>query len=235
MLEINKIYQKDGLEELRKLPNDYFDLTITDPPYGIGKMVSGTMSKARLHKTRYDEFEDSEEYVKDVIIPIIKECIRVSKRVIITPGSKCMMLYPKPSSFGCLFSNSAKGMQLWGSMDSQPILYYGRPFDIGKRIHRCSFEVYEQPSCKEHPCSKPIKLWHKIIKLRTKENDLVLDPFMGSGTTAVACKQLRRNFIGFEISKKYCELAKKRLFQSNLLNEFKDIEQKKLKTKSREQ
>jgi len=179
-------------------------------------MVSGTMSKERLHKTRYDEFEDSEEYVKDVVIPIVRECIRVSERTIITPGSRCMLYYPKPTSFGCLHSESAKGMQMWGSMDAQPIFYYGRPFDIGKRIHRCSFKMNEQPSCKEHPCSKPIKLWKKIIEIRSKEGDLILDPFMGSGTTAVACKQLYRNYIGFEISKKYCEIAKRRLEQSVL-------------------
>ena len=214
---INKIICGDCLGIMKEIPDKSVDLVLTDPPYGIGKMVSGTMSKKRLHKTRYDCFEDSEEYVKSLCVPAIKECIRIADRVILTPGSRCMHFYPRPDSFGCLFSNSAKGMQLWGSMDSQPIFYYGRPFDIGKRIHRCSYQVYEQPSCKEHPCSKPIKLWEKIISLRSKEGDTILDPFLGSGTTAVAAQNLHRNFIGIEISPEYCKIAKQRLRQKPLL------------------
>jgi site-specific DNA-methyltransferase (adenine-specific) len=208
---INKIICGDSLKILKNIPDKSVDLVLTDPPYGIGKMVSGTMSKKRLHKSQYDVFEDSEEYVKNICVPIIKECIRIAHRVILTPGSKCMMLYPKSNSFGCLFFPAATGMQLWGSMDSQPIFYYGKPYDIGKRIHRCSYEVYERPSCKEHPCSKPINLWKTIIEKRTKENDIVLDPFLGSGTTAVACKSLGRRYIGIEISPKYCEIAKARV------------------------
>ena len=214
---INKIICGDCLEVMKEMPDKCVDMILTDPPYGIGKMVSGSMSKARLHKTRYDCFEDSEEYVKNVCVPAIKECIRVAHRVIFTPGSRCMMYYPKPDSFGCFFSNSAQGMQVWGSMDAQPIFYYGRPFDIGKRIHHCSYVMNEQPSCKEHPCSKPLRVWEKIIFDRSKENDIIFDPFLGSGTTAVAAKHLKRNFIGIEISSYYCKIAEERLRQDILL------------------
>jgi site-specific DNA-methyltransferase (adenine-specific) len=51
----------------------------------------------------------------------------------------------------------------------------------------------------------------RIILLTTEENDLVCDPFMGSGTTALACKEIKRNYIGFEISREYCDIADKRL------------------------
>lgn len=71
---------------------------------------------------------------------------------------------------------------------------------------------------KEHPAQHPIKLVTRCIGFVTQENEIVLDMFMGSGTTAVACKQLNRNFIGFEISKKYIEIANKRLQQDNLQN-----------------
>ncbi len=64
----------------------------------------------------------------------------------------------------------------------------------------------------KHPCSKPVDLW-QLVMLRgsINNNDLILDPFLGSGTTAVACKQLSRKFIGIEISEKYCAIAKERL------------------------
>jgi len=62
-----------------------------------------------------------------------------------------------------------------------------------------------------HSTQKPISLMMHIIKTATDENKIILDPFMGSGTTAVACKKLNRRFIGFEISPEYCEIANKRL------------------------
>ena len=69
---------------------------------------------------------------------------------------------------------------------------------------------------KVHPCQMPLKLIRRIIKFSSDEGDLILDPFMGSGTTAVAAKQLNRNFIGFELSQEYVDIANKRLQQENL-------------------
>ncbi len=69
-----------------------------------------------------------------------------------------------------------------------------------------------------HPTVKPIDLIRNIVKASSNEGDLVLDCFMGSGTTAVACKQLNRNFIGFEISRKYCDIINERLSQGVLLS-----------------
>jgi site-specific DNA-methyltransferase (adenine-specific) len=62
-----------------------------------------------------------------------------------------------------------------------------------------------------HKTQKPLGLIKELISLTTKKGDLVLDPFMGSGTTAVACKELGRDFIGFEISDEYCNHAEKRI------------------------
>jgi DNA modification methylase len=67
-----------------------------------------------------------------------------------------------------------------------------------------------------HPTQKPVKLFERIITASSNKGDVVLDPFMGSGTTAVACKQLGRNFIGFEISQEYVDIANKRLEQGVL-------------------
>lgn len=62
-----------------------------------------------------------------------------------------------------------------------------------------------------HPTQKPVPLFRRIIEVSTNEGDTILDPFIGSGTTAVACKQLNRNFIGIEISPDYCKIAEERL------------------------
>jgi DNA modification methylase len=62
-----------------------------------------------------------------------------------------------------------------------------------------------------HPCPVPVQLIERIIKLTTNEGDLIVDPFMGSGTTAIACMNTNRRFIGFEINKDYFEEANKRI------------------------
>ena len=67
-----------------------------------------------------------------------------------------------------------------------------------------------------HPTQKPLKLFEFLVKASSNENDIVLDPFIGSGTTGVACKNLNRNFIGVELSEEYCQIAKKRLAQQQL-------------------
>jgi len=66
---------------------------------------------------------------------------------------------------------------------------------------------------KLHPCQMPLKLITRIIKFASKENDIILDPFLGSGTTALVCKRTGRNFIGCDISPKYVEMAGRRLAQ----------------------
>jgi DNA modification methylase len=77
------------------------------------------------------------------------------------------------------------------------------------------------PRKDQHPTEKPVELMARFIKYHTEKNDIVLDPFLGSGTTAVACKLLNRRFIGIEISPEYCKIAQDRvdrtLYQPDLL------------------
>ena len=211
------IYNADCLDILPKIPEKSVDLVLTDPPYGIGQMRTGGITKHRLHKTKYSKFEDNPEYVKRVCVPAIEICIRKFGRVIVTSGYNCLKYYPDWDGMGCIYMPATVSMQLWGSGDFQPILYYGRPFDIGKRIHKCSYSLSEPPSCKDHPCAKPFKLWKKILSNRSQDDSIILDPFLGSGTTAIAAKQLGRQFIGIEIEEKYCEIAVQRLQQEMLL------------------
>jgi DNA modification methylase len=67
---------------------------------------------------------------------------------------------------------------------------------------------------KLHPCNMPVRLAERIIKCSSNEGDIVLDPFVGSGTTAVACKKLNRHYIGIDINPDFCEMALKRLAET---------------------
>jgi len=75
--------------------------------------------------------------------------------------------------------------------------------DVWTDIHRIKHNKYRD----EHPCQLPVHLLERIILMTTDEGDIVLDPFMGTGTTAIAAKRLGRNFIGFELDNNYVEIA----------------------------
>ena len=67
------------------------------------------------------------------------------------------------------------------------------------------------PSADQHPTEKPINLFGHFIELHSQKGEVILDPFLGSGTTAVACERLGRNWIGIEIDPEYCKIAEKRV------------------------
>ncbi len=79
--------------------------------------------------------------------------------------------------------------------------------DVWTDIHRIKHNKYRD----EHPCQLPIHLLERIILMSTDESDVVLDPFMGTGTTAIAAKRLGRNYIGFELDNKYVSIANDKL------------------------
>ena len=81
--------------------------------------------------------------------------------------------------------------------------------------HNNVWRSQERNNGKQHPTQKPNDLMERIIKTSSREGDIVLDPFMGSGTTAIACISTNRNYIGFELDKHYCEIAEERIQKTN--------------------
>ena len=77
--------------------------------------------------------------------------------------------------------------------------------------------------CGWHPTTKNLDILQRIIKAYTNENDLVLDPFMGSGSTAIACKLSNRDYIGCELDKEYITKARKRIKSYDRINTLTEI------------
>lgn len=124
------IWHGDCREIIPTLPK--VDLVLTDPPYGVkGDQNSATAKRlpwsitGSRKKNDYGEFEDSVEYVRDVVVPAFQTSLAISSRAILTPGNRCLTLYPMPDSFGCFYQPASIGLQRWGRADSQPIFYYG--------------------------------------------------------------------------------------------------------------
>lgn len=189
-----------------------FDVTITDPPYGINGSPSHL--KAGGSKGDYDSklFEDSPAYVVDVVIPTLNEVRRLVPRAVLTPGQVNIHKYPEPQHIGVFYYPASTSISRWGMRLWQPIFYYGKdPYP--NQLKSDSRVCYDSDRETEHPCPKPIGSWKWLVARGSLPDETILDPFMGSGTTLRAAKDLGRRAIGIEIEEKYCEIAAKRLSQ----------------------
>jgi len=188
------------LEVMKWIPDKSIDLVLTDPPYGIG--------------LNYGNYIDTEDNLKKLIKQFIPELLRIGKVIALTPGNKNIYFYPKPDWILSWIVPQGTGLSKWGFICWHAILVYGKdPYLVNKLGSRPDIiQSNFLKSSKNHPCSKPINIWKKILeRCSVKNNDIILDPFLGSGTTAVACKSLGRRYIGIEISPEYCEIARKRV------------------------
>lgn len=214
------IYHGDSSKVLQELGEPLFDLTLTDPPYGIGGGTGGTSrqrGRGRYTGTFTAE-DDTPDYIRYIVVPIINTCIRISRNTILTPGNKNLCCYPQPVSFGCFYQPAAGGAQRHGWADSQPIFYYGESPTQGVSLSACSFTVRKSDQTNNgHPCPKPYGIWARLLaKGIDGWSGPILDPFMGSGTTLRAAKDLGKPAVGIEVDERYCEIAAERLSQEVL-------------------
>lgn len=242
--ELNKIYCMDCLEGLKKIPDNSVDLVITSPPYNIGgnNMTSYERSNG-ITKSKYNQIEDKmnvEEYFC-FLKNVIKECLRTSRYTFfnITPLSA-----NKSAVFRLIgeYYNNIKEIIIWnkeygiptienGVMNSayEFIIVFSNEEGAKRKFYHHNFikgninnvfkfkKKMKEETQKEHSAIFPIALPREFIKLFTNEGEIVMDIFMGSGSTAFASKQLGRKFIGFEINPEYCKIAEKRLAQEVLI------------------
>lgn len=210
------IFCGDCLEVMPRL-DMVFDLCLTDPPHGING-GSGTINKNR-DKGHYDsQFADTPNYIKSLVVPIIKRLIEICTGVIVTPGNKNFILYPQPVSLGCFYQPAAVGLQVFGNGDMQPIFYYGKNPTKKNMGVPCSYEMVEVPEKNGHPCVKPIRVWTKMLRNFSLKNHFIIDPFMGSGTTLLAAQNAGRQCLGIELSEEYCKIAVDRLRQPSFFS-----------------
>lgn len=201
MMELNKIYCGDCLELMKELPDKSIDLVLTDPPYGIN--------------LKYESYIDTEDNWYSLMDKVLPEIIRISKMAIL-PSCQIRRLkwiynnYP-PDWLICWYKGSTGHASYIGFNDWEPHLVYGK---TKNRLYMHDYFQTKSSPKKEtfgHPCPKPIEWAKWIIERATEENDTVLDCFIGSGTTAIACLQTNRNFIGMELEPKYVDIANKRI------------------------
>ena len=205
------------------MPDKSVDLVLTDPPYGIGEAAGANTSRSKpfgsksitskkttrkiIPATNYgnhdwDNAPPSQEYFNEIF--------RVSKNQIIfggnyfgLPASSCWIVWDKDNS-----GDFADAELAWTS------------FDSAVRIFKWRWNGMLQQDMKHkdkrmHPTQKPLALMMWCLDNYSSQDMIVLDPFLGSGTTAVACTKLNRNYIGIDISEEYCDIARKRVASVN--------------------
>lgn len=199
------------------------DATITDPPYG----VELTRKTNDYRESRfYDNgaslqashtYNDNPSDIQALLHNVMPLLLQQSTRVALFCGHRLLHTYPAPTSIGCVYIANGAGRDPWGFGCFNPILYYGKcPYLAqGKGSYPNSFSD-NQPSREhiDHPCPKPLAWMTWLVQRASLPNEVVLDPFMGSGTTGIACIKLSRRFIGIEIDQTYFDLACRRIEQA---------------------
>jgi DNA modification methylase len=181
---------------MKDIPDKSIDLILTDPPYGIADVWKGggghgwnTAKLATPKRNAWDKKPTKEVF--DNILRIGKKSVIWGGNYFELPISRGWIVWNKPERN---FSLSEAELA-WTSED--------RPM----RVYNCR----RSDPKRTHPTQKPLLLMKRCILNFSDEGDTILDPFMGSGTTGVACVQTGRNFIGCEIDEGYFEIAKERI------------------------
>jgi len=189
----------------RLMGGEKADLCLTDPPYGAG--------------IEYATHEDTQDSLMKIIAGFFPIAKQNSALIAITSGINNMWHYERPDWTLCWFYAAGTGRTPWGFSAWQPVMVWGKDpkLSSGEGAHPDGFNwpmtKADSDERKQimHVCPKPVSSWAKWIERLSSENtQLILDPFLGSGTTLIAAEKLNRTCYGIEIDPKYCDVIIKR-------------------------
>lgn len=227
ILEINKIYNMDCLIGMKQMPDNSIDLIVTDPPYKTtsrgGTGNSGGMCKTEIF-SKGQVFKHNDTNIENWL-PLCFQILKDSGHCYIMTNHKNLINYLNVAKdVGFHFIKSI----IWDKRNKIMGQFYMSQFEYilffrkgeGVKINNCGTpDILSIPNKKTkgedgknlHDTEKPVDLMKILIENSSNENEIVLDPFMGVGSTALACKESNRQFIGFELDKHYCDIANKRI------------------------
>jgi site-specific DNA-methyltransferase (adenine-specific) len=223
LIEVNKIYNMDCLEGLKLIPDNSIDLVVTDPPYEI------ETSGAGIYKQADKQYVKELNFMKDGFSKeILDECCRVMKKINIYIFCSQKQIIPlldyfvrdKKCNWNIITWHKTNPVPACGNKyltDTEFVLFFREKGVKIRGEFKTKFTYYVTPLNQKdkklygHPTVKPLNIVENFIINSSQEGDVVLDPFMGSGTTAVAAIRNNRQYIGFELSEEYCKIAAERI------------------------
>lgn len=217
---INKIIQGDCLEIMKQMPDKCVDLILTDPPYGMNYQ-----SSRRIDRHEKIEQDNNTDWFKPFAIQSFR-LLREDTHIYIFCNEYAIshfrdwleeVGFTNKRTLVWVKNNHTSG-DLEGDYANKTeyILYAHKGRRILKGARETNVIEENRVNTDMHPTEKPLNLMQFFIEKSSEEDEIVFDPFLGSGTTAVAAKQLGRKYIGIELSEKYCEIARERLKQEQL-------------------
>lgn len=208
------LYLGDCLEILPTLGK--VDAVVTDPPYGVD--FQGKVTKHTDSRGERPVYADDETSWAQTVPLAIEMALARADRGLIFPGTRRLQQYPSARDIGGICAPNGGGRSSWGFGCYHPALFYGSSPHVGARptmtvIYHPGMHVTGENTI-DHPCPKPIAFMEWAVNRASLPEHTILDPFMGSGTTGVACAKLGRRFIGIEIEPRYFDIACKRVEQA---------------------
>ncbi len=225
---LNKIYNEDCLTGIKKIPDNFIDLVIIDPPYLINNHNVKYDSKlAQSIKNYNNELYDT-NLTNGYDYNILDELIRVLKKIniyIFCNGEQIpfyikYFVIDRKCKMDIIVWNKTNALPLFNNKylsDKEYCLYFRKGGYCSPKNYEDAKTVFYYPiNIKDkkkwnHPTIKPEELIRKLIRNSSKEGDIVMDSFMGSGTTAISCLKENRNFIGYEINEEFYKICLKRI------------------------
>lgn len=244
--ELNKIYNEDSYKAIKDIPDNSVDLIVTDPPYLINNTNAGGNSTLSSSIQKMNDELLDRKLTNGITNEMLEEMYRVMKKpnIYIWCNHKQIPQYinffvnEKGCNFDILIWNKTNAMPLFSNKyltDKEYCLYFRKGgycnpenYEDAKTIMEAPINIHDKKKYK-HPTIKPLQFIKKLILNSSLEGQLIFDPFIGSGTTAVASKELGRNFLGFDIEKKWNDIANDRVNgidpngQTSIFTDFENI------------
>lgn len=207
-----RLLQGDCLELMKNIPYRSVDLVLTDIPYGeVNRKSNGLRN---LDKGKADIVTFDLKELTEILCDKTKGSIYMFCSTEQVSAIRATMVEKGLSTRLCIWEKTnpspMNGQVIW--LSGIECCVYGKKKNATFNEH-CKNTVFRFPTVKGklHPRQKPIDLMKYLIEVSSNENDIVLDPFMGSGSTGVACVNTNRNFIGMELDKTYFDIAKQKI------------------------
>lgn len=233
----NKIIQGDALKILKEIPSNSIDLVLTDSPYQISQK-NKIYRDYRSGKRADISFDYGEWDYEFNPVPFLEETKRILKpygQWIVFCAEQQIGIYRNWFQDNSHFKqiiiweklNPLPNFRKCGYRQATEIIMWAYKNKPKKKDQHFNFlkqeemkNIFKFPICggkkrTKHPTQKPLALIEALLVRHSFKEDLILDPFLGSGTTAVACKKLGRDFIGIEKEKEYCKITKDRLRETS--------------------
>lgn len=226
-----KLYNENCLNILKTIEDNTIDLIVTDPPYKVTqKGTRGTMGGMIVKEVnaKGKVFLHNDINIKDYINELYRVLKNNSHCYLMTNHVNLQEFLNETIKAGFYFTKCL----IWDKQNKIANQYYMNQFEYILFLRKGKAKAINNNSCSDilsipnkktkinnvniHDTEKPVELMKILIENSSNENDLVLDPFMGSGSTGLACKMSNRSFIGIEIDEKYFNIAKERIEQNTL-------------------